>query len=80
MERLERAVAALSQRIASLYAENQALRCELEDQSHRSVQLDERLLEANQRRQDAVKRIDDLISQMEHFEAQIEAGRSVQDF
>ena len=38
--------------------------------------LEEQLLEANQKRQDVAKRIDELISQLDHLDAQLGASES----
>jgi peptidoglycan hydrolase CwlO-like protein len=47
------------------------VRGELGDREHRIRGLEAQLLEANQRRQDAGKRIDELISQLDQLDAQI---------
>lgn len=49
----------------SLRAENQRLREELERRGRKLQDLDARLLEGNQSRQDAIKRIDELIARVE---------------
>jgi chromosome segregation ATPase len=64
-ERLERAVTALTLEHANLKSENQGLREKLDERDCRLGALDERLLEMNQRRQDAIKRIDELVSQVD---------------
>jgi len=64
-ERLERAVAALAAGHESLQSENDLLRRQLKDRDGRLRDLDERVLELHQRRQDALKRMDELISQFE---------------
>ncbi len=53
--------------------ENTALRAELEKQRRDLHALDGKLLEANQRRQDVTKRIDELIAQIDQLEAQLDA-------
>lgn len=66
-ERLERAVGAL-------VAEQQRLREALGARDQRVRQLESELLEANQRRQDTAKRIDELIAQLDALDAQLDAG------
>jgi septal ring factor EnvC (AmiA/AmiB activator) len=51
--------------------ENAALRRKLEEQGRRLRVLEGQLLDANQRRQDVAKRIDELISQIDHLEGQL---------
>lgn len=51
--------------------ENAALRRKLEEQGQRLRVLEGQLLDANQRRQDVAKRIDELISQIDHLEGQL---------
>ena len=69
--RLERAVAALAEDYRSVLEESVVLRSELEDRSQHVRALEGQVLEANQRRQDVVKRIDDLIAQMDHLDQQL---------
>ena len=71
--RLERAVAALVDRHERLRSENVALRHDLLERERRIRHLDEQLLEANQRRQDVGKRIDELIAQIDQLDAQFES-------
>ncbi len=52
--------------------EHAAQRREIEKRDARIRVLEEQTLELNQRRQDAVKRIDDLISQIDHLDAQLD--------
>lgn len=54
--------------------ENAVLRRKLEEKTRHIRHLDGRLLEANQRRQDVAKRIDELISQIAHLESDLEGG------
>lgn len=61
-ERLVQVVEGLIARYESLRGENAALRTELADR-------DEKLRVLNQRRQDALKRIDDLVDQIERLDA-----------
>jgi hypothetical protein len=46
------------------------LRHELAEKRQRLRALDGQLLEANQRRRDVTKRVDDLIAQIDHLESQ----------
>ena len=73
LNRLERAVSVLAESHAKLQDENTALRGELEDRALRMRTLDEQLIQSNQRRQDAVKRIDELIAQMDQLDTQLES-------
>ena len=67
--RLERAVTALVERQRGLAAENSELRRGLREKTLLAADLEERLLEANQHRRDAAKRIDGLISHVARVEA-----------
>jgi chromosome segregation ATPase len=73
-ERLERAVRALVERGDRLQAENQGLRAKLSARDRRIRRLDEKLLETNQRRQDALKRIDNLIAQLDLLDERLAGG------
>ena len=53
--------------------ENLALRRELEHKSQRIRALDGKLLEANQKRQDVAKRIDELIKQIDQLDASFDS-------
>lgn len=53
-----------------LQQEQSALREDLEKKERRIRELDEQLLDANQRRQEAGKRIEELITQLDHLDAQ----------
>ena len=53
--------------------ENAALRRELEQRSQRIRALDGKLLEANQKRQDVAKRIDELIAQIDQLDASFDS-------
>jgi chromosome segregation ATPase len=70
-DRLERAVRTLVSQQEILRDEVAALRGELGERNHRIRSLEMQLLEANQRRQDTGKRIDDLIAQLDQLDAQI---------
>ena len=48
-----------------------ALRRRVEEQNRHIRSLEGRLLEANQRRQDVAKRIDELVAQLDHLEGQL---------
>ena len=73
-ERLEAAVAELIDSQHQLKAENASLREQLLERDRRLQGVDERLLQANQRRQDALKRIDDLIASLDQIDAQFAAS------
>ena len=53
--------------------ENLALRRDLEQKSQRIRALDGKLLEANQKRQDVAKRIDELIAQIDQLDASFDS-------
>jgi septal ring factor EnvC (AmiA/AmiB activator) len=76
--RLERAVATLVARHRRLQDELCTLRVELADRDHHLRRLEAQLIEANQRRQDAVKHIDELISQLDQLDAQLMSAESAQ--
>jgi len=65
-------VTALAERQVRLETENSELRHGLQEKTLRAADLEERLLDANQRRRDAAKRIDGLISQVAQIEASFE--------
>ena len=69
-DRLETAVKALAESRGELRAENDKLRAQLEEQAQRIQILDERLLESNQRRQDAVRRVDALVARLDQLDAE----------
>jgi chromosome segregation ATPase len=68
-ERLEKVVSELAASYRHQRAENATLRRELEQRSQRIRALDGKLLEANQKRQDVLKRIDELIAQIDQLDA-----------
>ena len=74
LERLERAVVALSDAHRRLRDENGALRRKIEERSRRVRALEERLIEANQQRQDVAKRVEELIAQLDHLDAQLDSA------
>jgi peptidoglycan hydrolase CwlO-like protein len=63
--------------LASAYrrqrGENLALRRDLEQKSQRIRALDGKLLEANQKRQDVAKRIDELIAQIDQLDSSFDS-------
>jgi septal ring factor EnvC (AmiA/AmiB activator) len=70
-DRLERAIAELAEAHRRQRDENAALRRKLEQVTARVRFLDGQLLEANQRRTDVAKRVDELIAQLAHLEGQL---------
>ncbi len=74
--RLEAVVAELVDSRRQLQAENANLREKLLERETHVQSLDERLLEANQRRQDALKRIDDLIARLDQIDSTFEMAPS----
>ena len=71
LERLERAVSALIDSSERLREENRSLREQLASRVQRIQTLEGDLREAHQRRKDIAKRIDDLIGQIDHLDAQL---------
>ena len=69
--RLERAVAALAAQHEALRNEVRALRGDLGERNQRIRVLEAQMLEANQRRQDTCKRVDELIAQLDQLDAQL---------
>ena len=69
LERLQRAVLELVARYRALRAENESLHARLDER-------DEQLRELQQRREDALHRIDALVAQVDELDAQIEASES----
>jgi hypothetical protein len=70
-DRLERAVGALAAQHEALRNEVRALRGDLGERNQRIRVLEAQLLEANQRRQDSCKRVDELIAQLDQLDAQL---------
>jgi len=70
-DRLERAVRALVAQQEALRKELSTLRGDLGERNHRIRTLETQLLEANQRRQDTIKRVDELIAQLDQLDAQL---------
>ena len=75
-ERLERAVEALATAHRTQKRENASLRRQVEERNRRIRALGEQVLAANQKRQDVAKRIDELITQLGHLDAQFESPDS----
>jgi chromosome segregation ATPase len=72
-ERLEGAVESFVERHQLLRNENAAARVELTQCHQRIRQLEVELRDANQRRQDVGKHIDELIAQIDQLDAQFES-------
>ena len=70
-DRLERAVGALASQHEALRGEVCELRGDLGERNQRIRVLEAQLLEANQRRQDTIKRVDELIAQLDQLDAQL---------
>ncbi len=70
-DRLERAVTRLAEEVQSLRESLRGARGELADRDQRIRRLEAQLLDANQRRQDTGKRIDELISQLDQLDVQL---------
>jgi chromosome segregation ATPase len=60
----------------ALQGENASLRADLEGRDSRIRSLDDQILEMNQNRQDAAKRIDDLIAQIDQLDERFSASSS----
>jgi chromosome segregation ATPase len=73
-DRLERAIGALVAQHEALRKELSELRSDLGERNHRIRVLETQLLEANQRRQDTTKRIDELIAQLDQLEGQLSSA------
>lgn len=71
--RLDRLVRSLVDRYERLRGETAALRNELQERDRRIHLLDEKILALNQGRQDAAKRLDDLIARLDQLDAELEA-------
>lgn len=70
-DRLELAVGTLVSQHEALRKEVRRLRADLGERNHRIRGLEAQLLDANQRRQDTSKRIDELIAQLDQLDAQL---------
>jgi septal ring factor EnvC (AmiA/AmiB activator) len=69
-------VRTLVEKYRVIQGENASLRTELEGRDSRIRSLDDQILEMNQTRQDAAKRIDDLIAQIDQLDARFDASSS----
>lgn len=67
-DRLESAISALVKSHGQLREDNAALHRDLEESQRRIRSLDSELIAANQRRQDAYKRIDELIAHLDQLD------------
>jgi chromosome segregation ATPase len=76
LRRLERAVSALIAQNQQLREESSALQVQLQQRAGRIAALEGQLLEANQKRKDVGKRIDELIAQIDQLDVQLAAGQS----
>lgn len=72
LERLGRAISSLVEENARLRQTQADLRGDLDEKSGRVLALEGQLLEANQRRQDVAKRLDELIAQMDALDVQLQ--------
>ena len=66
----------LVEKYRALQGENASLRADLEGRDSRIRSLDDQILEMNQNRQDAAKRIDDLIAQIDQLDERFSASSS----
>ena len=66
-------MAALVEDHRRLRRENAALQVDVDAKTQHAHRLDGKLLEANQRRQDVAKRLDELITQIDQLGAQLDA-------
>lgn len=74
LDRLERAFSALIAQNETLRRERDGLRQDLQRSTTRIAALEGQLLDANQRRKDVAKRIDELIAQIDQLDAQLAAA------
>ncbi len=72
--RLERAVSALADALGAQGEENADLRSQFDQNAQRIRTLEGQLLEANQRRQDVAKRVEELITQLDHLDGELEGA------
>lgn len=75
-ERLEALVRTLVDRHRALALEREQLRARLTQRDARVNALDTQLVQLNQTRRDAAKRIDELLAQLDHVQAEVERRRS----
>jgi len=74
--RLERALTDLVDAYGRQQEETVLLRRQLEEKDLRLRSLEGQVLEANQKRQDVAKRIDELIAQLDHLDQQLAEAES----
>ena len=72
--RLERAVSALADALANARGEAAELRQQRDEYAQRIRSLEGELLEANQKRQDVGKCLEELIAQIDHLEGDLEGS------
>lgn len=70
-KRLELAVGSLAHSHERLLQENETLRGQVATKDRRIRELDEQLMGANQKRQEVGKRIQELIAQIDHLDAEL---------
>ncbi len=75
-ERLERAVVALAEAHRRQCEQAASSRRKVEEKTRRIRSLEGQLLEANQRRQDVTKRVDEMIAQLDHLDAQFRKSQA----
>ena len=81
-ERLEALVRTLVDRHRALALEREQLRARLTQRDARVRALDTQLVQLNQTRRDAAKRIDELVAQLDHVQAEVErrlSGNAVKE-
>jgi chromosome segregation ATPase len=78
-DRLEAAVSVLAESHGRLRREAAELRRQIDQRNRRVRTLETELLASNQRRQDAVKRIDELISHLDQLDAELDEVQSHAD-
>ena len=76
LQRLGTLIRTVVERCRALEDDNRSLRAELVGREERIRDLDERLLHLHQSRQDAAKRLDELISRLDHLDEQLAAPAS----
>jgi predicted nuclease with TOPRIM domain len=74
LERLDAAITALVETNQKLRSERDELRSIVADHTDRIRTLESEALDANQRRQDVAKRVDELIGQIDQLDAQLESA------
>jgi chromosome segregation ATPase len=70
--RLDQAIESLLEDHARIRTQNRSLRATVGEREAKIAKLEELLLSSNQKRQDAIKRIDDLVSRLEQIDAALE--------